>query len=230
MHYALAVISMEEVTLFAETNFRNQRRRFGIKMDDRRRHMYLIGKTGMGKTTVLENMIIADIRAGRGVGVVDPHGDLVEKVMQYIPSNRVNDVVYFNPADLDYPVAFNILETVEARYKHLVASGMMGVFKKLWPDVWSPRMEYILNNTILAMLDYPGSTMLGIQRMLSDKEFRGKVVEKITDPVVKSFWISECQIQRAICARSDSTYSKQGWSVFVGFHNSQHCRAGKINH
>jgi len=191
MHYALAVISMEEVTLFAETNFRNQRRRFGIKMDDRRRHMYLIGKTGMGKTTVLENMIIADIRAGRGVGVVDPHGDLVEKVMQYIPSNRVNDVVYFNPADLDYPVAFNILETVEARYKHLVASGMMGVFKKLWPDVWSPRMEYILNNTILAMLDYPGSTMLGIQRMLSDKEFRGKVVEKITDPVVKSFWISE---------------------------------------
>ncbi len=182
---------MENITLFAETNFRNQRRRFGIKEDDRRRHAYFIGKTGMGKTTVLENMIISDIRAGKGVGVVDPHGDLAAKIVKYIPPHRVNDVVYFNPADLDYPVAFNILETVDERYKHLVASGMMGVFKKLWPDVWSPRMEYILNNTILAMLDYPGSTMLGIQRMLSDKVFRKKVVEKITDPVVKAFWVDE---------------------------------------
>lgn len=181
----------EEIAIFAETNFRGARRRFGIKTDDRRRHMYLIGKTGMGKTTVLENMIISDIRAGRGVGVVDPHGDLAEKILDFIPSSRVNDVIYFNPADLDYPIAFNILEAVDPKYKHLVASGMMGVFKKIWPDVWSARMEYILNNTILALLDYPGATMLGINRMLADRNYRKKVIDKIKDPVVKAFWVDE---------------------------------------
>ncbi len=181
----------EEVALFAETNFRGERKRFGIKTDDRRRHMYIIGKTGMGKTTTLENLIISDIRAGHGVGLVDPHGDLAEKILDFIPSNRVNDVIYFNPADLDWPIAFNILESVDPKYKHLVASGMMGVFKKIWPDVWSARMEYILNNTILALLDYPGSTMLGINRMLADRDYRKKVVSKLKDPVVKSFWVDE---------------------------------------
>ncbi len=180
-----------EITAIGETTFRNQRRRFGIKTDDRRRHVYLIGKTGMGKSTVLENMIIDDIRNGRGVGVVDPHGDLAEKILEYIPPHRINDVVYLNPADMEYPVAFNILETVEERYKHLVSSGLMGVFKKIWPDVWSARMEYILNNTLLALLDYPGSTMLGVNRMLSDKLYRQKVIEKIQDPVVKAFWVND---------------------------------------
>lgn len=180
-----------EVIPFAETNFRNQQRRFGIKTDDRRRHMYMIGKTGMGKTTLLENMVLADIYAGHGVGIVDPHGDFAEKILNFIPSWRVNDVVYFNPADSNYPVAFNVLEAVESTHKHLVASGMMGVFKKIWPDVWSPRMEHILNNTVLALLDYPGSTMLGINRMLADAEFRKKVVDRITDPVVKAFWVTE---------------------------------------
>ncbi len=181
----------EEVALFAETNFRGARKRFGIKTDDRRRHMYIIGKTGMGKTTTLENLIISDIRAGRGVGVVDPHGDLAEKILEFIPADRINDVVYFNPADLDWPIAFNILESIDPRYKHLVASGMMGVFKKIWPDVWSARMEYILNNTILALLDYPGSTMLGINRMLADRDYRKKVILKLKDPVVKAFWVDE---------------------------------------
>jgi CxxC-x17-CxxC domain-containing protein len=181
----------EEVALFAETNFRGGRKCFGIKTDDRRRHMYLIGKTGMGKTTTLENLIISDIRAGRGVGVVDPHGDLAEKILDFIPSDRINDVIYFNPADLDWPIAFNILEAIDPRYKHLVASGMMGVFKKIWPDVWSARMEYILNNTILALLDYPGSTMLGINRMLADRDYRKKVLTKVKDPVVKAFWVDE---------------------------------------
>jgi len=180
-----------EVTVFAETNFRNSYRRFGIKIDDRRRHMYLIGKTGMGKSTVLENMIINDIRAGKGVAVVDPHGDLAEKIIDYIPSNRVNDVIYFNPADIDYPIAFNVVEQVEPHLRHLVASGLIGVFNKLWADSWGPRLEYILRNTILAILDYPGSTLLGVTRMLSDKNFRKKVVEKIKDPVVKSFWVNE---------------------------------------
>jgi len=181
----------EEIALFAETNFRGEHKRFGIKTDDRRRHMYIIGKTGMGKTTTLENLIISDIRAGRGVGVVDPHGDLAEKILDFIPADRINDVVYFNPADLDWPIAFNILESIDPRYKHLVASGMMGVFKKIWPDVWSARMEYILNNTILALLDYPGSTMLGINRMLADRDYRKKVILKLKDPVVKAFWVDE---------------------------------------
>jgi len=181
----------KDITVFAETTFRNQKKIFGIKTDDRRRHMYLIGKTGMGKSTILENMIIEDIRAGRGVAVVDPHGDLAEKIIQYIPSSRVNDIIYFNPADMEYPFAFNVVEHVEPHLRHLVASGLIGVFQKLWADSWGPRLEYILRNAILAVLDYPGSTLLAVTRMLSDKAFRKKVIEKIQDPVVKAFWVNE---------------------------------------
>lgn len=181
----------DDITVFGSTTFRNNNLRFGIKKDDRRRHMYMIGKTGMGKSTVLENMIVSDIRAGHGVAVVDPHGDLAEKVIEFIPSNRVNDVIYFNPADIDYPIAFNVVEHVEPHLRHLVASGLLGVFQKLWADSWGPRLEYILRNTILAVLDYPGSTLLAVTRMLSDKTFRKKVISKIEDPVVKSFWVNE---------------------------------------
>lgn len=180
-----------EINFFASTNFRNQNRKFGIKLDDRRRHMYVVGKTGMGKTTLLENMVLNDIYGGHGIGLVDPHGDFAEKVIDYIPSNRINDVVYFNPADINYPIGFNILETIRPEQKHLVASGLMGVFKKIWPDVWSARMEYILNNTILALLDFPGTTLLGINRMLSDAEYRKRVVNNTEDPVVKAFWQTE---------------------------------------
>ncbi|PIP33448.1 hypothetical protein COX22_04300 [Candidatus Falkowbacteria bacterium CG23_combo_of_CG06-09_8_20_14_all_49_15] len=180
-----------EITFFGVTNFRNSLKKFGIKTDDRRRHMYLVGKTGMGKSTILENMIVEDIRAGRGVAVVDPHGDLAEKVIDFIPASRINDVVYFNPADIDYPIAFNVVEQVEPHLRHLVASGLIGVFQKLWADSWGPRLEYILRNTILAILEYPGSTLLAVTRMLSDKVFRKKVVSKIQDPVVKSFWVNE---------------------------------------
>ncbi len=180
-----------EILTFAETNFRNQKRRFGIKRDDRRRHMYLIGKTGMGKSTLLENMIIKDIKSGEGAALVDPHGDLAEKVMRHIPSNRTNDVIYFNPADTDYPIAFNVVEQVDPEVRHLVASGLIEVFRKLWADSWGPRLEYILRNAILAILDYPNATLLAVTRMLSDKEFRKKIIEKVQDPVVKSFWINE---------------------------------------
>ncbi|MEK7473488.1 MAG: type IV secretion system DNA-binding domain-containing protein [Patescibacteria group bacterium] len=180
-----------EITLFGETNFRNQKRRFGIKTDDRRRHMYIIGKTGMGKTTLLENLIQSDINNGHGCCYVDPHGDTAEKMLDFIPSSRINDVVYFNPADIDYPVGFNILETDSDGQKPLVASGLMGVFKKIWPDVWSARMEYILMNCILALLDYPGATLMGINRLLVDKEYRERVVAKIRDPIVKTFWVAE---------------------------------------
>ena len=180
-----------EVTLFGETNFRNQKRKFGIKTDDRRRHVYVIGKTGMGKTTLMENMVLEDIFAGHGLAYIDPHGDSAKKFLDFIPPHRINDVVYFNPADMEYPLGFNILETVDETQKHLVASGLMGVFKKIWPDVWSSRMEYILLNTIMALLDYPGSTLLGINRLLSDEEYRKRVVALIQDPVVKTFWVKE---------------------------------------
>jgi CxxC-x17-CxxC domain-containing protein len=183
-----------EVIPFAVTNFRGQARRFGIKTDDRRRHVYVIGKTGMGKTTMIENMVMADIYAGHGVGIVDPHGDYAEHVIECIPSSRINDVVYFNPSDVDYPVGFNILEAVDETHKHLIASGLMGVFKKIWPDVWSARMEHILNNCILSLLDYPGSTLLGINRLLTNKSFRARVVASIKDPVVKAFWIDEYNV------------------------------------
>lgn len=181
----------EHITLFAETNFRNQKRKFGIKTDDRRRHMYIIGKTGMGKTTLIENLILSDIVKGHGCCLIDPHGDTAEKLLDFIPSHRINDVIYFNPADTDYPVGFNILETENDDQKPLIASGLMGVFKKIWPDVWSARMEYILMNCVLALLDYPGATLLGINRLLVDKEYRTRVVAKIRDPIVKTFWIAE---------------------------------------
>jgi hypothetical protein len=181
----------EKITIFAKTNFRNREVPFGIKRDDRRRHMYLIGKTGMGKTTMMENMAIQDIRNGHGLAFLDPHGDSVQRILDCIPSSRINDVVYFNPADLEYPIAFNILEAVDSKYKHLVASGLMGVFTKIWANVWSARMEYILNNTVLALLDSPGNTLLGITRMYVDKKYRKKIIDNIKDPIVRAFWVDE---------------------------------------
>ncbi len=182
---------MDQINFFAETTFRNQKKKFGIKTDDRRRHVYIIGKTGMGKTAMMENMAIQDIQEGRGIGFVDPHGEAAEKLLDFVPPSRINDVVYFNPADLDFPIAFNVMDNVSSEHRHLVASGLMGVFKKIWPDVWSARMEYILNNAILALLEYPNSTLLGVNRMLADIEFRTKVVDKVVDPVVKAFWVKE---------------------------------------
>lgn len=179
------------IITFARTNFRNQQRAFGIKLDDRRRHMYLIGKTGMGKTTVLENMMIQDVRMGHGLAVIDPHGDFVEKILDFIPASRINDVVYINPADVDYPIAFNVLESINPAHRHLVASGLLSVFKKMWIDSWGPRLEYILRNCILSLLEYQGSTLLGIPRLLVDKSYRRKVVEKVDDPIVKAFWQTE---------------------------------------
>lgn len=180
-----------EITFLGEANFRNAKRSFGIKIDDRRRHVYAIGKTGMGKSTFLESMVIQDIYNNRGLALVDPHGDLVEKILKFIPSNRINDVIYFNPSDIDYPIAFNVLEKVDPQYRHLVASGLVGVFKKIWAESWGPRLEYLLRNAILALLDYQDATLLGIPRILVDSNFRKKVIAKIQDPVVKAFWVDE---------------------------------------
>ncbi len=181
----------KNVIYFARTDFRNQDRLFGIKRSDRRQHMYVIGKTGTGKSALLNNMAVQDIANGEGLCVVDPHGELVEGLMKRIPEERMKDVIYFNPADTDFHIGFNVLELPDPKYKHLVASGLMGIFTKIWAGVWSPRMEYILNNCVLALLDTPGSTLLGIPRLLTDKDYRQKIIANIKDPVVKAFWIHE---------------------------------------
>lgn len=181
----------ERVTYFAATDSRGKRTPFGIKAKDRARHMYVIGKTGMGKSTLLENMAIQDIRNGEGMAFIDPHGSAVEKLLDFIPENRVKDVVYFAPFDLDRPIAFNVMEDVGYDKRHLVVSGLMATFKKIWEDAWSARMEYILTNTLLALLEYPDATLLGVNRMYTDKGYRKKVIDNVKDPVVKDFWTKE---------------------------------------
>ncbi|MFH1938016.1 MAG: type IV secretion system DNA-binding domain-containing protein [Patescibacteria group bacterium] len=182
---------MSDINFFAKTNFRNQQQTFGIKSYDRRQHMYVVGKTGVGKTVLLRNLAMQDIQAGRGICIIDPHGEFVEEVVSKIPSHRVNDVVYFNPADTEYPIGFNVLQVSDQKYKHLVASDLMGIFTKIWANVWSARMEYILNNCILALVDTPGTTLLGVIRILVDKDYRQRIIDNVKDPVVRSFWINE---------------------------------------
>lgn len=176
------------ITFFALTNYRNINKKFGIKKEDRRKHVYLIGKTGMGKSTALENIIYSDIQAGNGLAVIDPHGDLAVRILSYIPSHRINETIYFNPGDTAHPIAFNVLEKVDPVHRHLVASGLVGVFKKIWADSWGPRLEYVLRNSILALLENPGNTLLGIPRLLTDPRFRERIIKKVADPVVKAFW------------------------------------------
>ena len=177
----------ERVTYFAATDNRGKRIPFGIKAKDRSKHMYVIGKTGMGKSTLLENLAIQDIVNGEGLAFLDPHGGSADELLKYIPEERKKDVVYFAPFDLDNPIAFNIMEDVGYDKRHLVVSGLMSTFKKIWQDAWSARMEYILTNTLLALLEYPDATLLGVNRMYTDKEYRKDVVDHLTDPVVKEF-------------------------------------------
>lgn len=181
----------ELVTYFAETDSRNKKVPFGIKAKDRTRHVYVIGKTGMGKSTLLENMAVQDIKNGEGMAFIDPHGKTAELLLDYIPEHRIKDVVYFAPFDVEHPISFNVLESVDPDKRHLVVAGLMSTFKKIWQDAWSARMEYILTNTLLALLEYPEATLLGVNRMLSDKDYRKKVVDNITDVSVKSFWVDE---------------------------------------
>ena len=181
----------EPITVLGQTNYRNVRRKFGIKPEDRRRHTYIVGKTGMGKSTLMLNCIVQDIRNGNGVAVLDPHGDLVERVLDHIPPRRVNETIYFNPADVEYPMAFNPLYHADRSQKHLVASGLVQVFKKIWADSWGPRLEYVLRNAVLALLDTTGNSLLAITRMLVDDRFRSGVVAGIKDPVVRHFLVRE---------------------------------------
>ncbi|MBU0727907.1 type IV secretory system conjugative DNA transfer family protein [Patescibacteria group bacterium] len=181
-----------ELTIICKTDFRGHRELFGIKTVDRRRHIYIIGKTGMGKSVLLENMAYSDVRAGKGIAVVDPHGDLADKVIDFVPSYRTNDVVILDPSDVSHPFAFNMLEyTEDPNKRNLMASGLLGVFKKMYSDSWGPRLEHILRNCLLALTETPNTSMLGIMRILVDDEYRRKVVEKLQNPMVRSFWIDE---------------------------------------
>ena len=179
------------ITYFGATHTRGKREMFGIRAADRGKHIYVIGKTGMGKSTMLENMAIQDIQNGEGIAFVDPHGATAERLLDFIPHERLKDVVYFAPFDTDFPVGFNVMEDVGYDKRHLVVSGLIGAFRRIWVDAWSARMEYILQNTMLALLEYPNSTLLDVNRMLTNKVFRAAVVEKVMDPLVRSFWVEE---------------------------------------
>lgn len=187
----MTLFDPEKITFFAKTDARGSLIPFGIKAKDRQRHMYVIGKTGMGKSTLLENMAAQDIMNGEGMAFIDPHGSAAETLLEYIPEHRLKDVVYFAPFDTDNPVAFNVMEDVGPDKRHLVVSGLMSTFKKIWVDAWSARMEYILTNALLALIEYPDTTLLSVNRMFIDKEFRNKVVDYCKDPAVKSYWTEE---------------------------------------
>jgi hypothetical protein len=181
----------EEVCLFGETNYRSQRLPFGLRRIDRRRHLYVLGKSGVGKSKLLELLIQNDINAGHGVGVLDPHGDLIDNVLRMIPEHRIKDVVLFDPADTEYPIGLNLLEQVNPELKLRVTISLIDIFKKLFGSNWSPRLEHVLRYTALALLDTPGTTLLSILQMLTDKKFRQQIVKGIKDDVVKNFWVNE---------------------------------------
>ncbi|MDB5260138.1 MAG: hypothetical protein JWN37_369 [Candidatus Nomurabacteria bacterium] len=186
----------EKLTYLGKIDYRNKAVTFGIKKGDRTRHTYIIGKTGMGKSTLLENMAVQDIQNGEGVCIIDPHGSMAEKMLDFIPESRIKDVIYFAPFDTDSPIGLNVLEKVDKEKRHLVANGIMAAFKKTFVDsdgkgTFSARMEYILNNIILALLENDGQSLLGVNRMLTDKDYRKWIVSNVTDPTVKEFWEKE---------------------------------------
>ncbi len=182
---------LDEIESLGQTNFREQFATFGIKPNDRRHHIYIIGKTGTGKSTLIKNMVIQDLRLGHGVALIDPHGDLVEDLLHFIPKSRSNEVAYLNPADTQNPIGINLLETKNDDEKHLVASSLISVFRHLWKDFWGPRLEHILYNSVLAVMDTPGQTLLGVYRLLVDDEFRKRIVAQVKDPIVKMFWTED---------------------------------------
>jgi hypothetical protein len=181
----------DAVSLFGVTNFRGDNTIFGMKRKDRSRHMYILGQTGTGKSGSLSLLTLSDIYYNQGFAVVDPHGDYAQDMLSYIPANRIDDVVYFNPADTAFPIGFNPLEVSDPTLKGHTTSELVGVLKRLFADSWGPRLEYILRYTLLALIDYPNSTMLDITRMLTEKKFRQDVISYVDDPVVKNFWNTE---------------------------------------
>jgi type IV secretory pathway TraG/TraD family ATPase VirD4 len=179
------------ITLIGRTNFRNIRKNFGIRQADRRAHMYVIGKTGTGKSTLLETMVRQDITAGHGLALFDPHGDLVERVIEWMPEKRKDDLIYFNVPDASKPLAFNPLESVPPPKRALAASGMLEVFKKIWHESWGPRTEHLLRNALLALLDQPEATLADILRLMDDLSFRRTAASRVHNAQVRNFWLRE---------------------------------------
>lgn len=180
-----------DVTIFGQTDYRGQKIDFGIKRSDRARHFYLLGKTGAGKSTLFKNMFISDVLSGDGACFVDPHGDTVEELLEYIPPNRIDDVVYFNPTDVDNPVGFNLLELKDQSQRDLIADGVVEVFKKQFGMSWGPRLQYILTNTVATALEAQGVTLLAVIRMLMDNNFRKFILKQVKDPILYKFWTEE---------------------------------------
>ncbi|MCX6735157.1 MAG: type IV secretion system DNA-binding domain-containing protein [Candidatus Peregrinibacteria bacterium] len=187
----LPKIGEDDVSLFGITNYHNNFDKFGIKRIDRRRHLYAVGKSGSGKSKLLELLIYSDIMSGKGVAVLDPHGDLVDNVLEFVPEHRIKDVIYFDPSDVNFPISFNPLENVAEEYKMQVTIGFLFIFKKLFGSNWTDRLEHVLRYTVLALLDSPNTTVLSILKMLTDKNYRQTIVSRIKDNVVKNFWVSE---------------------------------------
>ncbi len=186
------MVPASELTIIGASNHRGYKQTFGCKTVDRRRHIYIIGKTGMGKSVLLQNMIFSDVRSGRGLAVVDPHGDLAESVIDFVPASRTNDVVILDPSDISHPFAFNMLESGnDPDRQNLIASGLLGVFKKMYSESWGPRLEHILRNCLLALAATPNTSMMGIMRILVDEDYRKRIVSKLENPMVRSFWIDE---------------------------------------
>ena len=183
----------EDVTVLGRTDYRRQQEPFGLRMDDRRRHVYITGKTGMGKSTLLASMILSDIAAGRGVGLIDPHGELSEQVIARLPARRTNDVVYFDAGDTEYPISFNPLAAHWPDQRQRVASAMLSVFKRQFglEDGNAPRLLHILRNSVHALLETADTSLLHLQRLIQDDNFRRTVTGKLRDPIVRAFWLEE---------------------------------------
>jgi len=181
----------QDLAVLGRVKFRGRSDVFGIRPDDRRRHMAIIGKTGMGKTTLLQQLIVSDMQAGRGLALIDPHGDLADAILEHVPKQRTNEVIVFDAGDREFPLAFNPLACSRTEQRPLVASGIVSAFKKLYGESWGPRLEHILRNAVLALLEVPDSSLLSLQRLLSDAHYRRAIVARLADPVVRTFWQQE---------------------------------------
>lgn len=181
----------KDINFFGKAEYKNKDSIFGIKTKDRRKHVYIIGKTGAGKSTLIANMAIDDIRRDRGIGIIDPHGDLSEAILEYIPKRRINDVVYLEPFDTERPFVLNVLEIRNDTHRDLVASGIVGIFYKIYGDSWGPRLEYILRNTILTLLEIPNATLADALPLLADPAYRKKNLVHVKDVVLHDFWTRE---------------------------------------
>ncbi len=180
-----------DVARFAQTRFRTESRVFGIKRADRRAHMYVVGKTGTGKSTLIETLVGRDVQSGEGVAVFDPHGDLMQRVTARVPEHRRGELIYFNAPDPEQPLGFNPLEHVPVAKRPLAASAVLDAFKKLWEDSWGPRLEHILRNALLGLLDQPSATLADILPLMMDRDFRRAAVKHMENPQVQEFWSQE---------------------------------------